>query len=630
MPDPASTPDRECLRFGVLGPLTVHRAGRHVPVAQAKHRIVLATLLLRPGQVVSTDVLIHRLWGDAPPPSARKTLQGYVARLRKVLGADTVHHEPGGYLLRVRPDQVDLGRLLDLLDRATGTDDLERRAALLDEALGLFRGTPLADVASDHLQRHDAAMLVDRWVAAVERWADTVQALGRGGDAVPTIRAALADHPFRESLWRRLMLALLASGRPADALAAYQEARRVLVDQLGVEPTARLREIHQHILAEAVEPPDDVLRGPRGRAERTAARDLATGGVVAVYGPAGSGRTTTATAIARAALSRTDGRLVLARLSDGGLRRDLDDVLADLLRGLDAPATGDTRDRLARYQREQARLSALVVLDDCVDGLVMRTLLPASGRGGAVVTSLRMLDALPTARHVRLAPFTPAEAMTALAEVIGAARVAAEPAAVADLVALCDGLPLPLRAAASRLAALPRLRVEQQVHWLSDPDRRLTRLTTDALDVRASLDAAYRHLERPARRALRLVSLLRADSFPLSAAAAALELPAADAEGLLGAAAAHHLLDVVPDERSGHRYRHIGLVRLRARELAADVDPVADRRGAVNRALSAWYRRGHVAAPMPVREPGRRLVVAGGPGWAPASRQEPLGLGALR
>lgn len=630
MPDPAPTTDDDCLRFGVLGPLTVHRAGRNVPVAQAKHRIVLATLLLRPGQVVSTDVLIHRLWGDAPPPSARKTLQGYVARLRKVLGADTVRHEPGGYLLRVRPDQVDLGRLRELLDQARGTEDLERRATLLDEAFRLFRGPPLADVPSDHLQRHDAAVLVDRWVGALEQWADAVAALGRGGDAVPAIRDTLTDHPFRESLWRRLMVALLAGGRPADALAAYQEARRLLVDHLGVEPTAQLREVHQRILAEAFEIPDDVVRGPRGRAETTAVRDLATGGVVAVYGPAGSGRTTTATRIARAALSRTGGRHVVARFSADGLGRDLDDVLTDLLRGLDAPVTGDTGDRLARYRREQARHAALVVLDDCVDGAAMRALLPASGRGGVVVTSLRMLDALPAARHVRLAPFTPAEATAALTEVIGAARVAAEPAAVADLVALCDGLPLPLRAAASRLVALPRLRIEQQVRWLSDPDRRLTRLTTDALDVRASLDAAYHHLGRGARRALRLVSLLRADSFPLSAAAAALELSTADTEVLLGEAAAHHLLEVVPDERSGHRYRHLGLVRLRAREHAMDVDPVADRRGAVNRALSAWYRRGHSAAPLLVRDPGRRLVVPGGLGWAPTNQQASLGLGALR
>lgn len=631
MPDLTPAPDGDGLRFGVLGPLTVRRAGRAVPVAQAKHRIVLATLLLRPGQVVSTDDLIHRLWGHEPPPSARKTLQGYVARLRKVLGADTVHHEPAGYLVRIRQDQVDLGRLRELLDRATDTEDTERRAALLGEALLLFRGPPLADVPSDHLQRHDAAALADRWADVLEQWADAMLALGRGGDAVPRIRAALPDHPFRESLWRRLMTALLDSGRSADALTAYQEARRLLVDQLGVEPGAQLREVHQRVLADAAESPADVVvHGPRRRAEATAVRDLVNGGVIAVYGPAGSGRTTVATRIARGALSHTGGRHVLVRLSDRGHRRELDDVLADLCRGLDAPSTGDTGDLLARYRREQDRHAALVVLDDGVDGHTVRTLLPIGSRGGVVVTSLRLLDDLPIARYVRLEPFTPAEAAAALAEVIGVDRVAAEPAAVAELVALCDNLPLAVRAAASRLAALPHLRIEQQVRWLSAPERRLTRLATDVLDVRASLDAAYHRLGRPARRALRLVSLLRADSFPPLAAAAALELPAADAEALLGEAAAHHLVDVVPDDRSGHRYRHVGLVRLRAREHAMDADPVADRRGAVNRALSAWYRRAPSAAPAHTRDPDRRLAVAGGLGWLPTIRPVPLGIGVPR
>ncbi|MEU2393555.1 BTAD domain-containing putative transcriptional regulator [Streptomyces sp. NPDC007369] len=237
------------LQFDVFGPLTVRRAGKLLEIPQAKHRVVLASLLLRAGRTLTAEELIQQLWGGEPPLTARKTLQGYIARLRKVLGADAVVSRGSGYAIEAGGGRLDLDRFNSLLKKAEECTEPAGRARLFREAMDQTKGTPLVDIPSEYLQQGDGAALLERWLNATENWADAEMAVGRYAEVLPRLRALVSEHPFRESAWGRLMTALYKAGRQGEALSTYQEARRLLSRELGVEPGEELRETHRQILA---------------------------------------------------------------------------------------------------------------------------------------------------------------------------------------------------------------------------------------------------------------------------------------------------------------------------------------------------------------------------------------------
>ena len=244
--------------FGVLGPLEARLGGRVVPLGGAKQRAVLAILLLDANEVVSSDRLIDELWGGSPPETALTSLHGYVSQLRKRLeparaaGENTLLlTRPPGYLLRVDPEQVDLFRFERLAaearrDLAGGKPD--RASAALREALDLWRGAPLADLADEPFAEAEIARLEELRLAVLEQRFDADLALGRDHELVPEIEGLIRRHPMRERLRGQLMLALYRSGRQADALEAYQQARRVLVEQVGIEPGQALQRLERSIL----------------------------------------------------------------------------------------------------------------------------------------------------------------------------------------------------------------------------------------------------------------------------------------------------------------------------------------------------------------------------------------------
>ena len=233
--------------FRVLGPLEVWDRGRPIELRRRKQRALLAVLLLSAGEPVSSDRLIDGLWGESPPTTARAALQNYVAQLRRALGPGVLLSEAGGYLLDVTTEQTDLGRfeLLTAEGRsATGSE----RAKKLREALALWRGPPLADLAFEPFAQQEAGRLEELRAAALEDLIDAELSAGAAGSLVAELESLIAEHPFRERLRAQLMLALYRSGRQADALAAYQQTRHVLLDELGIEPSAPLRELEQAIL----------------------------------------------------------------------------------------------------------------------------------------------------------------------------------------------------------------------------------------------------------------------------------------------------------------------------------------------------------------------------------------------
>jgi DNA-binding SARP family transcriptional activator/DNA-binding beta-propeller fold protein YncE len=262
---------RAVISFRVLGPLEAISEDGPLPLGGPQQRAVLALLLLHANEVVARERLIDELWGDAPPPTARDTVKVYVARLRKILdkagGSGSLATRNGSYILQLEPDQLDLEQFLRLAERgarALAKGDPATAAAALREALALWRGPPLVDLVDAPFARNEQHRLEELRVAAIEDRIDADLALRRASAVVPEVWRLVREHPYRERLWRQLMLALYASGRQAEALATYQDARKMLVDQLGIEPSNELRRLEQAILTH-----DPSLDSAAG-AERTA------------------------------------------------------------------------------------------------------------------------------------------------------------------------------------------------------------------------------------------------------------------------------------------------------------------------------------------------------------------------
>lgn len=233
--------------FRILGPLEVVEDGRALALGGKKQRAVLALLLLDAGRVVSTDRLVDQLWGETPPPTATTSLQNTISRLRKLLGADRVRTKSPGYSVEVAPDELDLARFERLVDDARELP-AEARAALLRDALALWRGPPLADFQYESFALGEIARLQEARSSVLEDRIDADLELGHHNELVGELDGLVSKYPLRERLRAQLMLALYRCGRQVEALQAYQDARRALVDELGIEPSARLQELERAIL----------------------------------------------------------------------------------------------------------------------------------------------------------------------------------------------------------------------------------------------------------------------------------------------------------------------------------------------------------------------------------------------
>jgi DNA-binding SARP family transcriptional activator len=244
------------LEIGILGPLEVRDGDRDLTPRRLKQRALLAVLALRVGAPVSADRLVDDLWGDSAPRSARHALENYVSALRKTLGAETIATRPAGYVLELDPHSVDAVDLERRVAESRGKPAPERTTALRG-ALSLVRGPPLADLAFEPFAQAEVPRLQELELHAREALADAELELGNQADAVLQLEPLVAAHPFRERLRAQLMIALYRSGRQADALAAYQDARRILVEELGIDPGHELQELERAILRQ-----DEHLRPP--------------------------------------------------------------------------------------------------------------------------------------------------------------------------------------------------------------------------------------------------------------------------------------------------------------------------------------------------------------------------------
>jgi DNA-binding SARP family transcriptional activator len=616
------------VRFGVLGPLEVTDGRRRVWIPSAKQRMLLAALLLRAGELVTLDQLAEAIWGDALPDDPRKVVQTYISRLRHLLGdAGPIHSQPEGYVLTVARDEVDLGRFEMLLEQARETadsGDRHREAALLREALGLWRGEPLADMSSAALHREVVARLAEQRLEALHRRIDAELALGRHAELVAELRALTERHPLREQVWAQLMTALYRCGRQADALAAYQRVRRLLAEELGMDPGPELRALHQAILTgdpALMVPVTSARRGawvgqfqlPVDVADfvgRVGLIDQVTSLldddrrvlIVALSGPAGVGKTALAVHVAHRLVGRfPDGQLYVDLHGAAAGPRPLQplEVLGRFLRALGmepAAVPASLEEASGAFRSWVAGRRVLVVLDNAADAAQVVPLLPASAGCGVLVTSRRVLAGLAGAAHRHLDGLADAEVLELLGCLAGQERMAAEPEAAAEVARCCGSLPLALRIAGARLAARPAWPVRALAERLADQERRLDELEMGEVGVRASFQVSHQQLhcsddpvDREAAGAFGLLGMLHGPEVGAPVAAWLLDASEPAAERVLERLVDAQLLQTP----APGRYRLHDLLRLYARELAHQHHPGPARAAALTRALgfymaSAW------------------------------------------
>ncbi|MBO3748842.1 tetratricopeptide repeat protein [Streptosporangiaceae bacterium NEAU-GS5] len=610
-------PEGPALEFGLLGPLHVSVAGRPVPINSPKHRVLLATLALEAGRPVSFAYLIEAIWGEDRPNGPRQAVQLLVTRVRSTLSAITdeqpIVTQPDGYLLNVPPEQVDIGRFRVLVEQAGQAAGIEAESAALTAALALWRGEPLADIPSELLQREAAPRLREQWLRAVEARVDIDLRRARHADVVGELLELTARNPLRERLWAQLMTALQRSGRRADALAAYQTVRRHLADELGVDPGDELRALHAEILGEggAARPPvprqlPPDLPGFVGRSAMLAVLDALISDnaqdpvpIAVISGTAGVGKTALVAHWVRRVADRfPDGQLwINLRGYHPGQALSPEQALPRFLRALGIPGqriSPDPEAQAGLYRSTMDGRRMLVVLDNAGSADQVRPLLPGAPGCLVVVTSrdqMTGLVAFEGANPIALDLFSSDEAERLLAERLGGARLAREPAAVAAIVDTCAGLPLALAIVAARAAAHPDLPLHALAAELTAAGDRLEALTggEPVLDIRAVFSWSYHTLSEPAARLFRLLGAHPAANLTEPAAASLAALPIRQARPLL---AELHRASLLIEYAPGRFALH-DLLRAYATELVRD-DP--ERRAAAHRVLDHYLHTAHSGA----------------------------------
>ncbi|MFI6504050.1 BTAD domain-containing putative transcriptional regulator [Nonomuraea typhae] len=608
----------------LLGPVVAQDGAREVELGPARQQAVLAMLATRTGEPVTTDAVIDGVWGESAPRSAPQNVHTYVAGLRRALEPGRSPRTPpsvllgvrGGYLLDLDASRVDsllFGRRVEEAHDLPAPDALE----CLERAMGLWRGSALLGLPGPFAEA-ESRRLEDLRLAAAERRAGLLLGLGRPGDALAGLEELARRHPLRERLWELLVRVLHRLGRPAEAVFAFEDARRHLAGELGVRPGHGLQDaFEQARRARDARRPQQLPRellGFVGREEvgRVCALLAPPGAgppaaVVAVTGVAGAGKSALAVHVARRLGDRfPDGRLFAnLRGATPGMRALSPlEVLGRFLRTLGVEAEDvplDLDEAVALWHSLLDCRRMLIVLDDARDPAQVRPLLSVPVGNAVLLTSRESFSCVEDCVQVGLATLSPEQGVAMLGKIVGGERCAAEPAAGRRLAELCGGLPLAIRVAGARLLDDPHSGIAQHVAQLEDEQSRLEELQAGDVAVRTSLMGSWAALagserarDRLAADALSVMGLLDVTEFTPQVVAALLDVPVPSAQRALARLASAHLAE---HARSGSYHLH-DLVRLFAREL---VPPQS--RSALIRALGHYAATARAATAL--RDPHR-------------------------
>jgi DNA-binding SARP family transcriptional activator/energy-coupling factor transporter ATP-binding protein EcfA2 len=599
----AERPDRAAVRFQLLGPLEVYVAGQHIPIASSRQRVVLGVLLMARNHVVTVEMLIDAVWDEEPPSSARGQIQICISALRRAIGVPgLIETSPDGYRIRVQQDQLDSGAFDTALASARAAmarGDLSVALEDFDKALGLWRGPALAGVPGRAVEAL-ANRLEERRIMAVEDRIETLLGLGAHRELTEELVALTSGYPLRERLWGFQMIALYRSGRQAEALGAYQRARRALVDELGLEPGEFLSELERAILShdssldlacrsETAKPsgigkppcqlPADIpyFVGHDDLIEELTASLMSDEGTEAtprgghaalITGPAGCGKTTVALHVAHLVRNQfPEGQLFANLRGSSASPTSTMEVLASFLRALGVPAdaaSADEEERISLLRSHLADRRLLIVLDDVANEHQIDNLLPGVAGPAVLLTSRSRLAVLPGTWVAELGTMSEAEGIELLERMVGKDRLGADE--VGGLARLCCGLPLALRIAGMRLAAHPHWSAATLVERLADERHRLDELSQGDTGVRPLLSLVYDSLSVLAQKLFRLLSVLEFPDFSALVAAAMLDCDLMDAARVLDELADAWLFEVTPIAGQLTRYSFPELTRIFARE----------------------------------------------------------------
>ncbi|MET8731838.1 BTAD domain-containing putative transcriptional regulator [Streptomyces parvus] len=655
------------LRIALLGPLRAWRDGTPLDLGPVRRQSVLAALMLRADSRVSHEQLIDDLWDGRPPGSGHKVLPSHIHPLRKAL--DVAGAGPAESVIRsgkgwygfvgraVRLDVSDLDERAAEAQTAKASGDADTAVERYTEALALFRGEPLTGLPGQRA-RMERLRLGERQLSLRLERLECLVLLGRSADTLDELAALSTSDPLDESVLALRMRALYAGGRQAEALNAYEHMRTRLRDELGVDPGPSLRTMYEAVLRQDDERlvgpvaghlhkgssgpagpagADSIALRPRSRPRRPVNELPGDGGslfgredelarltapaapgsvsIVTVDGPAGVGKTALVVRAARELSAvHPDGCLYVDLRAHSTRRRQTpEQALQHLLRSL-GTARGelpsDLDELTSVWRAETSRLRLLLVLDDALDADQIRPLLPAGAGSRVLVAGRRRLADVDADRRVTLEPLEPGDAASLLTSIVGHERAGREPEATRELAGLCDGLPLALRIAGSRLQNRGAWTVEYLVGRMTDGEHLLSELTAGDRSVESAFRLSYDQLTPEQQRAFRTLGLTPTVEFDVLTPQAMLDGPRHATERVL-----EDLVDtsLLQQPRPG-RYRLHDLVRVHARRLAqaapAEAAPASSAALglylSVARLASDWGPGGFPTGPPPTAAPFTR------------------------
>jgi DNA-binding SARP family transcriptional activator len=520
------------LSFQLLGPVGAYIGNKQVTIGSPRQRTVLAMLLVTPDRVVSVDRLAEAVWWCRPPTTYQTQIAICVAGLRKAFRAvrqrgDLIVTSSPGYMLVSGDHQIDY----EIFDKTVlRAQEDERRgrpeeaARELREALALWRGPALSGIPSQLIESL-AASMEERRLTTFEHYAELQLQLGNHEQVIAELLAFVNEHPLREHARAALMLAHYRSGRRAEALELFQEARRISVEELGLEPGKVLQDINNAILSDnpllvpvnmvptsyrVADTTSELPPAPRFFVGRDVELNMLDRLLPHNYreelpligtitGRAGIGKSTLLIRWAHQAKKAFPNGVLYADLNGHvkpGAERDPSDVLLDFLRTLgfaDSQIPADLSERTKLYHRSLRGSRVLVVLDNAANASQIAPLLPSSGAYSALVSGRELLLGNAAVR-IRLGVFSAADALRLLHSMVQDSRVTDDPQAAELLANLCDYLPAAAAAAAQRLAVKPHWSLRYLVSRMQDPQRRLDELYQGEPAIRTAFDSGYERL----------------------------------------------------------------------------------------------------------------------------------------